>query len=68
MITVKPRINPATVETVSYLVLNLMWKSFKDPLCFVFVITSRGSIVLMSNDLTIEPQILFVEKMNLSHG
>jgi hypothetical protein len=44
-------------ETVSYLVLNLMWKPLKAPLRFVFAITSRGPIVLMSNDLALEPLV-----------
>lgn len=43
------------VETVSWLALNLMWKPLKAPVRFVFALTSRGPIVLMSNDLTIEP-------------
>jgi DDE superfamily endonuclease len=43
------------VETVSYLALNLLWKPLKGPLRFLFVITSRGPIVLMCSDLTIDP-------------
>ena len=43
------------VETVSYLVLNLLWKPLKAPLRFVFVITSRGPIVLMCSDLESDP-------------
>lgn len=44
-------------ETISYLVLNLMWKPLKAPLRFIFVITSRGPMVLMSNDLSLEPLV-----------
>jgi hypothetical protein len=43
------------VETISYLALNLLWKPIKGPLRFIFAITSRGPIVLMCNDLTLEP-------------
>jgi hypothetical protein len=43
------------VETVSYLVLNLLWKPIKTPLRFVFAITSRGPIVLMCSDLGLDP-------------
>jgi hypothetical protein len=43
------------VETVSYLVLNLLWKPIKAPLRFVFAITSRGPIVLMCSDLESDP-------------
>jgi hypothetical protein len=43
------------VETVSYLVLHLLWKPLKAPLRFVFAITSRGPIVLMCSDLEMAP-------------
>ena len=43
------------VETISYLALNLMWKPIKGPVRFIFAITSRGPIVLMCSDLTMEP-------------
>jgi hypothetical protein len=43
------------VETVSYLALNLLWKPLKAPLRFVFVLTSRGPIVLMCSDLESDP-------------
>lgn len=43
------------VETVSYLVLNLLWKPIHAPLRFVFAITSRGPIVLMCSDLDSDP-------------
>lgn len=44
-------------EKVAYLALNLMWKPLKAPLRFIFVTTSRGPIVLMSNDLSLEPLV-----------
>lgn len=44
-------------EIVSYLVFNLMWKPLKAPLRFIFAITSRGPIVLMSNNLSLEPLV-----------
>jgi len=44
-------------ETVAYLALNLMWKPLKAPLRFIFAITSRGPIVLMSNDLSLQPSV-----------
>ncbi len=43
------------VETISYLALNLLWKPFHGPLRFVFAVTSRGPIVLMCSDLTLDP-------------
>lgn len=43
------------VETISYLVLTLLWKPIKAPLRFVFAITSRGPIVLMCSDLDMAP-------------
>ncbi len=43
------------VETISYLALNLMWKPIKGPVRFIFARTSRGPIVLMASDLTMEP-------------
>jgi hypothetical protein len=42
-------------EIVSYLALNLLWKPIKRHLRFIFVVTSRGPLVLMCNDLSIEP-------------
>jgi hypothetical protein len=44
-------------EKISYLVLNLMWKPLKAPLRFIFATTSRGPIVLMSNDLNLQPLV-----------
>jgi hypothetical protein len=43
------------VETVSYLVLKLLWKPIKAPLRFVFAITSRGPIVLRCSALARDP-------------
>ena len=44
-------------ENLSYLALNLMWKPLKAPLRFIFAITSRGPIVIMSNHLNLEPLV-----------
>ena len=41
------------VETISYLALNLLWKPCHSPLRFA--ITSRGPIVLMCSDLSLDP-------------
>jgi hypothetical protein len=43
------------VETIASLALNLVWKPIKGPLRFLFAITSRGPIVLMGNDLALDP-------------
>lgn len=43
------------VETISYLALNLLWKPVHGPLRFVFAVTSRGPIVLMCSDLSLDP-------------
>lgn len=43
------------IETISYLALNLLWKPCRSPLRFVFAVTSRGPIVLMCSDLTLDP-------------
>ena len=42
-------------ETVRYLVLDLLWKPVKGLVRFILVETSRGRIILMSSDLTLEP-------------
>jgi hypothetical protein len=42
-------------ETVRYLVLDLLWKPVKGILRFVLVETSRGRIILMTSDLTLDP-------------
>lgn len=42
------------VETVRYLVLDLIWKPVKGKLRFILVESSRGRIVLMTSDLNME--------------
>jgi hypothetical protein len=42
-------------EIVSYLALNLLWKPIQRHLRLIFVITSRGPLVLMCNDLSMDP-------------
>jgi hypothetical protein len=42
-------------EEIMILSADLLWKPAKAMLRFVFAITSRGPIVLMCNDLTMEP-------------
>ena len=42
-------------ETVRYLVLDLIWKPAKGLVRFVLIETSRGRLILMSSDLTLEP-------------
>jgi len=42
-------------ETVSYLVLDLLWKPVKGMLRFILVETSRGRIILMTSDLKLDP-------------
>lgn len=44
-------------ETVRYLVLDLVWKPVKGVFRFILIESSRGRIILMSSDLTIEPLI-----------
>ena len=44
-------------ETVRYLVLDLVWKPVKGVVRFILIESSRGRIILMSSDLTIEPLI-----------
>lgn len=43
------------LEAVQLLALPLLWKPLGDWLLFIFAITSRGPIVLMSSDLTLSP-------------
>ena len=43
-------------ETVQVMALPLLWKPLGDWLLFVFAITSRGPIILMSSDLTLAPR------------
>jgi len=42
-------------ETVRYLVLDLLWKPVKGMLRFILVETSRGPIILMTSNLTLDP-------------
>jgi hypothetical protein len=42
-------------EVVKMMAANLLWRPIGDALQFVWVISSRGSIVLMCSDLTIAP-------------
>jgi hypothetical protein len=39
------------VESVSYFTLNLLWKPLGQELRFIFAVTSRGPIILMSTNL-----------------
>ena len=41
-------------ETVRYLVLDLIWKPAKGLVRFILIETSRGRLILMSSDLTLE--------------
>ncbi len=41
-------------ETVRYLVLDLIWKPAKGIVRFILIETSRGRLILMSSDLTLE--------------
>jgi len=43
------------METVRYLTLDLLWKPVKGPLRFLLIESSRGRIILMTSDLTLEP-------------
>jgi len=43
------------LEAVQLLAIPLLWKPLGDWLLFIFAITSRGPIVLMSSDLTLAP-------------
>ena len=42
-------------ETVQVMAVPLLWKPLGDWLLFIFAITSRGPIVLMSSELTLAP-------------
>lgn len=44
-------------ETIKYLCLNLLWKPIKSKLRFILVESSRGRIILISSDLTIDPAV-----------
>ena len=43
-------------ETVQLMAANLLWRPFGDYIRFVWAITSRGPIILMSSDLTVKPE------------
>ena len=43
------------LETVQVMSANLLWRPLGDYVRFIWVTTSRGSIVLMSSDLTLSP-------------
>jgi len=43
------------IETISYLALNLLWKPLKGPVRFIFAVTKRGPIALMTSDLPLDP-------------
>ncbi len=43
------------LEAVQLMSVQLLWKPLGDWLLFIFAITSRGPIVLMSSDLTLSP-------------
>lgn len=43
------------VETVQLMSVALLWKPLGDYLLFIFAITSRGPLLLMSSDLTLAP-------------
>jgi hypothetical protein len=43
------------LEPVRYLALNLLWKPTKGILRFILVETSRGRMILISSDLTLDP-------------
>jgi hypothetical protein len=42
-------------ENIRYLVLDLLWKPVKSKLHFILAETSRGRIILMTSDLTLNP-------------
>ncbi|MGB0848935.1 MAG: transposase [Thiolinea sp.] len=43
-------------ETVKLMVANLLWRPLGDEVRFVWVMSSRGPMVLMCSDLTLEPE------------
>ncbi|WP_204369243.1 hypothetical protein [Methylocucumis oryzae] len=45
-------------EVVKMMAANLLWRPIGDALQFVWVISSRGSIVLMCSDLTVAPALI----------
>lgn len=46
-----------SLETVRFLVLDLMWKPVKGKIRFILVETSRGRLILMSSDLHLDPLV-----------
>ena len=46
------------MESIKLFSIPLLWKPIGDYILFVFAITSRGPIILMSSDLTISPIIV----------
>jgi len=42
-------------ETVRYLALNLLWKPTKGILRFILIESSRGRLILMTSDLSLDP-------------
>jgi len=44
-------------EVVSFLTLDLIWKPVKKQLRFFLIETSRGRIILMTSDITMEPLV-----------
>lgn len=44
------------VETIRYLVLDLIWKPVKTQLRFILLESSRGKIILITSDLLMQPQ------------
>jgi hypothetical protein len=44
-------------ETVRYMALNLIWKPIRRTLRFILIESSRGRIILMTSDLTLDPLV-----------
>lgn len=44
-------------EPVRYLAMNLLWKPTKGEVRFIFIESSRGRIILMSSDLSLDPLV-----------
>lgn len=54
--TVETKVYGKTGE-VRYLAINLLWKPVKGKVRFILIESSRGRIVLMSSDLSLEPLV-----------
>ncbi|MCP4260570.1 MAG: transposase [Planctomycetes bacterium] len=55
-------------ETIRYLTLDLLWKPTKGLLRFILIETSRGRIILMTSDLTLDPLValhLYCERIKI---